>query len=107
MLLEKLVPQVPGEVSRRALTQLLIFLCHRFPVIRSTTASRLYEALLLYGDDAGLDSSAVDEAMALLTDTDWDQPVEIVRPIRNDICEHLGIPPPKVVQKKSTSSVNT
>lgn len=94
-------------MSRRALTQLLIFLCHRFPRIRSFTATRLYEALMLYGDDAGLDPSAMEQAMNLLTETDWDQPVEVIRPIRNDICEHLGIPPPKVVQKKSNTSMTS
>lgn len=61
---------------------------------------------MLYGDDAGLESVAIDEAMTLLSETDWDQAVEIVRPVRNDICEHLGIPPPKVVQKKSNTSLN-
>lgn len=99
--------QVPGEVSRRALTQLLIFLCHRFPTIRSSTATKLYEALMLYGDDAGLDSTAVDQAMTVLSETDWDQPVDVVRPVRNEICESLGIPPPKVVQKKSNTSVSS
>lgn len=97
--------QVPGEVSRRSLTQLLIFLCHRFPTIRTSTAGRLYEALMLYGDDAGLDPTGMEQAMTLISDTEWDQAIEIVRPIRNEICDHMGIPPPKVVQKKSNTSV--
>lgn len=62
---------------------------------------------MIYGDDAGLDPSAVDQAMSLLTETDWDQSVDVLRPLRNDICEQLGIPPPKVVQKKSNTSVNS
>ncbi|XP_021918529.1 tubulin-specific chaperone D [Zootermopsis nevadensis] len=89
--------QVNGEVSRRSLVQLCIFLCNRFLWVRKTTASRLYEALLLYGEDSVIPGENLDEVMAILSDTDWEQDVDIVKPTRNKLCNLMGVPVPKTV----------
>ena len=94
---------MPGDVSIRALNQLFIFLCNKFPVVRKTTATNLYEALMIYADDAGLDPSAVEKAMAMLSDVEWDQPADTLRPIRNEICTVLGLTPPKLMKVKPSN----
>lgn len=86
-----------GEVSVRSLVQLCIFLCNRFLWIRKTTASKLYEALVLYGEDSVIPAENLDEVMAVLSDTNWEQDVNTVKPTRNKICNLMGIPVPKTV----------
>jgi hypothetical protein len=88
---------VNGEVSVRSLVQLCIFLCNRFLWIRKTTASKLYEALVLYGEDSVIPAENLDEVMAVLSDTNWEQDVNTVKPTRNKICNLMGIPVPKTV----------
>uniref|UniRef100_A0A7N6ARU5 Tubulin-specific chaperone D n=1 Tax=Anabas testudineus TaxID=64144 RepID=A0A7N6ARU5_ANATE len=61
--------QFPGEVRKKVLSQLLILLCHSFPVLRKTTASEMYEMLLTYDDV--VDPEVLDDVMTLLSDTNW------------------------------------
>jgi len=89
--------QVNGEVSKRSLVQLCIFLCNRFLWVRKTTAGKLYEALLLYGEDSVIPTGNLDEVMSILSDTDWEQDVDIVKPTRNKLCNLMGVPIPKTV----------
>lgn len=65
--------------------------------IRKTTAMKLYEALLLYGDTTDVPETNIDEILNLLLETDWAQPLKDVRPIRNNLCDLLGVKPPVVV----------
>ncbi|XP_068082742.1 tubulin-specific chaperone D [Anabrus simplex] len=88
--------QVNGAVSRGALVQLSIFLCYRFLWVRKMTAARLYEALMLYGEDSVIPSENLDDVMTLLSDTNWEEDVNIVKPTRNKLCELMGVPVPKV-----------
>uniref|UniRef100_A0A7N6A4E8 Tubulin-specific chaperone D n=1 Tax=Anabas testudineus TaxID=64144 RepID=A0A7N6A4E8_ANATE len=60
--------QFPGEVRKKVLSQLLILLCHSFP-LRKTTASEMYEMLLTYDDV--VDPEVLDDVMTLLSDTNW------------------------------------
>lgn len=62
--------------------------------VRKTTATKFYEALILYGDQTDIPEENLDEVFNLLTDTDWGQPLEQVRPIRNELCRLIGIKPP-------------
>lgn len=62
--------------------------------VRKTTATKFYEALILYGDQTDIDEDNLDEVFNLLTDTDWGQPLEQVRPIRNELCRLIGIKAP-------------
>jgi len=47
----------------------MILLCHAYPIIRKTTATKLYEAILTY--PAVVSNEAVDEVTSLLIETLW------------------------------------
>uniref|UniRef100_A0A7N9AZ55 Tubulin-specific chaperone D n=1 Tax=Mastacembelus armatus TaxID=205130 RepID=A0A7N9AZ55_9TELE len=85
--------QFQGEVRKKVLSQLLMLLCHPFPMIRKTTASQMYEMLLTYDDV--IDPVVLDDVMTLLSDSD----METVRANRNQICDWLGVPRPQIVGK--------
>uniref|UniRef100_A0A4W6G025 Tubulin-specific chaperone D n=1 Tax=Lates calcarifer TaxID=8187 RepID=A0A4W6G025_LATCA len=89
--------QFQGEVRKKVLSQLLMLLCHSFPVIRKTTASQMYEMLLTYDDV--IDPEVLDDVMTLLSDTNWEGDLATVRPHRNQLCDWLGVPRPQVVAK--------
>ncbi|WAQ96622.1 TBCD-like protein [Mya arenaria] len=74
--------QFPGEVRRMCLSNLCIFLCHRFPRIRKTTANKLYEVLVTYDDIAPEEN--VEELMTVLSETLWDEEIEKIKPVRNN-----------------------
>uniref|UniRef100_A0A2K6AR89 Tubulin-specific chaperone D n=1 Tax=Macaca nemestrina TaxID=9545 RepID=A0A2K6AR89_MACNE len=82
--------QFPGNVRRSALLQLCLLLCHRFPLIRKSTASQVYETLLTYSDVVGAD--VLDEVVTVLSDT-----LAVVREQRNRLCDLLGVPRPQLV----------
>lgn len=92
--------QINTSVAKTALVQLSILLCHRQAYVRRSTSAKLYESLLLYGDNGVIPIENLDEAMELLSVTNWDQSVDVVKPTRNKICTLLGISVP--VPKKKT-----
>ncbi|XP_018560182.1 tubulin-specific chaperone D [Lates calcarifer] len=96
--------QFQGEVRKKVLSQLLMLLCHSFPVIRKTTASQMYEMLLTYDDV--IDPEVLDDVMTLLSDTNWEGDLATVRPHRNQLCDWLGVPRPQVVAKPSPVQVS-
>jgi hypothetical protein len=67
--------------------------------VRRTTASKLYEALLLYGDCSVIPAENLDEVMSIISDTNWEQGLDIVKPIRNRVCNLMGVSIPKTVSK--------
>lgn len=83
----------------KSLVQLSIMLCHKFPRIRKVTAAKLFEAFLTYSDREIVPDDKMDEVNNILSDTDWDQPVEVLRPIRNSLCDILSIPAPALIKK--------
>ena len=95
--------------KQKCLVQLSIFLCHKFPRIRKATASKLFEALLTYSNiispqDGFNDEDEIEERIdtinSILSDTTWDTtPVEQLRPLRNKLCDLLGVPAPALVKK--------
>uniref|UniRef100_A0A3Q1JU41 Tubulin-specific chaperone D n=1 Tax=Anabas testudineus TaxID=64144 RepID=A0A3Q1JU41_ANATE len=89
--------QFPGEVRKKVLSQLLILLCHSFPVLRKTTASEMYEMLLTYDDV--VDPEVLDDVMTLLSDTNWLDDLNTVRSQRNQLCDLLGVARPQVVKQ--------
>ncbi|XP_060883388.1 tubulin-specific chaperone D [Labrus mixtus] len=91
--------QFQGEVRKKVLSQLLMMLCHPFPVIRKTTASQMYE-MLLYYDDV-IDPEVLDDVTTLLSDTNWESNLATVRPHRNQLCDLLGVSRPQVVAKSA------
>lgn len=72
--------------------------------IRKTTAMKLYEALLLYGDTTDVPEINMDEILNILLETDWTQSLKDVRPIRNILCELLGVKPPTVASGASSTN---
>lgn len=88
-----------GSVSKKAFTQLSIFLCNKYKCVRKVTAIRTYEALTLYGEDMDLTEEELASLLTELNATDWEQPVIELRPVRNHLCELMKVPAP-VMQKK-------
>ena len=81
------------------MVQLVIMLCHQYPRVRKITAGKLFEALINYTDELFENDEAYEECVALLTDTNWDQSLDIIRPIRNRICDLTKTPKPVLVVK--------
>ncbi|KAK2169865.1 hypothetical protein LSH36_6g04004 [Paralvinella palmiformis] len=79
-------------VLKKVLTQLMIFLCHKYPKVRKMTANKLYEAMLTYDDLVAEDN--LDEVLSILSETQWDKPVSEVKPLRNKLCELFHVPKP-------------
>lgn len=88
--------QFSETCRRHSLNKLVIFLCHRMPRVRKVTASTLYEAFITYDV---LSEDVTDEVSDILSETDWNQSLDILRPIRNNLCEKLGLEPPKMKEK--------
>ncbi|XP_076451234.1 tubulin-specific chaperone D-like [Babylonia areolata] len=93
--------QFPTAVCQKALSQLSMFLCHKYPRVRKATANKLYEAVLTYDEVAAPES--FDEILTLLSETKWDEDVEQLRPVRNNLCDLFGISRP-VVKKKAAEA---
>ncbi|XP_051905785.1 tubulin-specific chaperone D isoform X1 [Hippocampus zosterae] len=92
--------QFPGEVRKEILYQLLMLICHSFLVIRTTTASLMYEMLLTYDDV--VDPEVLDDVMNLLSDTNWESEPDILRPTRNQLRDLLGVPMKRPLAQKPT-----
>lgn len=83
------------------MTQLSIYLAHRFIWLRKLVAARLVEVLIVYSDRFGVSDENVNKVVELLEEFDWQEPsIEKVRAERNKICGLLNIPIPKIVAKK-------
>ncbi|CAG9860286.1 unnamed protein product [Phyllotreta striolata] len=88
-----------GEISDTALIQLSILLCHRQSYVRRTTSSKLYEALLVHEEDSKLTPETLESVMMVLSSTDWEKPVDEIRPVRNEFCRLMGIRTPVIAKK--------
>lgn len=86
-------------VCGTSLVQLSILLCHRHTYIRKQTSARLYEALLVYGENSSIPETNLDEVMTILSETNWEDSVETLRPVRNSLCELMGVRVP-IMKKK-------
>lgn len=85
--------QVP-TLCTKVLSYLAIFLGLTHVHVRKCTASKLYEALILYGDSIGIPEENLDEIMNCLSETDWGLSLNEIRPIRNNLCTMMGVKPP-------------
>lgn len=86
--------------------QLMIMLCHQYPRVRKITASKLFEALINYTDEIFKSDEDYEECVTILTETNWDQATEKIRPIRNKLCDLTNTPKPIIVAKKTTPETN-
>ncbi|CAL8303672.1 unnamed protein product [Merluccius merluccius] len=89
--------QFQGSVRKKVLSQLLLLLGHSLCAVRKTTAGQMYEMLLTYDDV--VDAEVLDEAMTLLSDTNWEQDMSTVRTYRNQLSDLLGVPRPRLAAK--------
>ncbi|GAA6074491.1 tubulin-specific chaperone D, partial [Tachysurus ichikawai] len=89
--------QFEGDMRKKILVQLMLLLCHPFPVIRKTTAAQVYEMLLMYDDV--VDAAVLDDVMTVLSDTNWESELSVVRTFRNQLCDWLGVPRPTLIAK--------
>lgn len=89
------VPKLCGKI----LSKMAIYLGQPHVHIRKSTASKLYEALTLYGDTSEIAEDNLDELLNLLSETDWGMPLTDVRPIRNNLCTLMGVKPPVTAAK--------
>lgn len=79
----------------RVLSKLTFFLGLTHVHVRKSTAIKLYEALLIHGDTCtSIPEENLETILEILSDTDWGQSLTEVRPIRNNLCDLLGIKPP-------------
>uniref|UniRef100_A0A672IW59 Tubulin-specific chaperone D n=1 Tax=Salarias fasciatus TaxID=181472 RepID=A0A672IW59_SALFA len=85
--------QFQGDVRKKVLSQLLLLLCHSYCAVRKTAASEMYEMFLTYDDVA--DPDVLEDVMASLSDTNWEDDLAAVRTHRNQLCEWLGVPTPQ------------
>lgn len=76
-----------------------VFLCHRLKAVRKVCATKLFECLLLYGDWSTIPEENLDEIMFIISETNWEMEQKEVRPIRNKLCELMGVPIPVYVSK--------
>ncbi|XP_012888538.1 PREDICTED: tubulin-specific chaperone D [Dipodomys ordii] len=93
--------QFHGDVRNKVLLQLLLLLCHPFPVVRKSAASQIYEMVLTYSNVVADD--VVDEVMLVLSDTAWDAKLAVVRERRNHLCDLLAVPRPQLVPKHAAA----
>ena len=84
---------------KKCLVQLSIFFCHRFPRVRRVAANKLYEALLTYSDKDIVPTDKLDEINDILSDTNWETDIDTLRPVRNSLCDMMGVKAPTVVKK--------
>ncbi|KAF2978912.1 hypothetical protein EK904_010599, partial [Melospiza melodia maxima] len=89
--------QFQGDMREKVFFQLFLLLCHPFPIIRKTTASQVYEMLLTYSDV--VDPAIMEQAMAILSDTNWEAELPVVRERRNCLCDLMKVPRPQLVAK--------
>uniref|UniRef100_A0A4W4GJ88 Tubulin-specific chaperone D n=1 Tax=Electrophorus electricus TaxID=8005 RepID=A0A4W4GJ88_ELEEL len=87
--------QFQGNVRKLILVQLMLLLCHPFPVIRKSTASQVYEMLLTYDDV--VDLAVLNDVTTVLSDTNCD--LTTLRGYRNQLCDWLGVPRPTLLAK--------
>ncbi|XP_061386956.1 tubulin-specific chaperone D [Musca vetustissima] len=98
--------QVP-RLCKKVLSKMSVFLGLTHVHIRKTTATKLYEALALHGDICEISEENMDEILNLLSETDWGMPLVEVRPIRNQLCELMGIKPPMSAAQAAAAAATT
>lgn len=92
--------QVPS-LYKKVLSKLSIFLGLTHVHIRKSTATKLYEALALHGEVLDLPDDNMEEALNLLSETDWGLPLVEIRPLRNQFCTLMDIKVPLSVAPTS------
>jgi len=91
------------EVRSKVLSQMMVFLCHRFPIVRKTAATQLYEQLLIFFDLI-TNEEHLETVNNYLVEIEWDQEdVSTLRPMRNEMCSFFNVPIPTFKGKQFTT----
>lgn len=90
------------ELSPKILSTLSIFLGLPHVHVRKTTATKLYEALILHADACAIPEENLDEIMNYLSETDWGESITEIRLIRNKLCILMNIKPPTTAATANT-----
>ncbi|THD25262.1 Tubulin-specific chaperone D [Fasciola hepatica] len=96
--------QFEGSARKRSASLMMILMAHKYPVIRKSAATKLYECLVMFDL---VEPEVMDQVTTLLTETIWESELDEIRPIRNTICEMLGVPVPRIINPKVTPDSNT
>uniref|UniRef100_A0A182PP00 Tubulin-specific chaperone D n=1 Tax=Anopheles epiroticus TaxID=199890 RepID=A0A182PP00_9DIPT len=88
------------KICKRVLSKLVVYLGMVCVNIRRETALKMYETLLVYGDQTSIPEENLDEVLVCLSEEKWDGELEEARQIRNKLCPLMGIKPPVTKAKK-------
>ncbi|EUB61797.1 Tubulin-specific chaperone D [Echinococcus granulosus] len=91
--------QFNDPVRHKAAQYLTQCLRHRYPIIRKTAATKLFECILIYDM---VEPEINSELSDLLSETVWEQELAELKPTRLRICELLGVPPTRPDSAAST-----
>jgi len=70
-----------------------MFFCQKFSILRKSTSSKVFKALLTHSDVTE-DDEALDKIKSILSDTTCEVSlVDNLRPVRNSLCDLLECPP--------------
>ncbi|XP_053674003.1 tubulin-specific chaperone D [Anopheles nili] len=88
------------KICKRVLSKLVVYLGMLCVNIRRETALRMYETLLVYGDQTSIPEENLDEVLVCLSEEKWDGELEEARQIRNKLCTLMNIKPPITKMKQ-------
>ncbi|NXD62365.1 TBCD protein, partial [Eolophus roseicapillus] len=89
--------QFQGDMREKVFFQLFLLLHTHTHIIRKTTASQVYEMLITYSDV--VDPAIMDLVLTILSDTNWEAELPVVREKRNCLCDLMNVPKPQLVPK--------
>uniref|UniRef100_A0A8C4NF74 Tubulin-specific chaperone D n=1 Tax=Eptatretus burgeri TaxID=7764 RepID=A0A8C4NF74_EPTBU len=79
--------QFHGELRRDIVKNLLYYLGHRLLQVRVWVAEQLYEMLLMFDDLLSPDDGEV--TMCILSETNWHEPPDALKPVLNKLKEYM------------------
>ncbi|XP_050095697.1 tubulin-specific chaperone D [Anopheles aquasalis] len=88
------------KLCKRVLSKLVVYLGMLCVNIRRETALKMYETLLVYGDQTCIPEENLDEVLVYLSEEKWDGELEEARQLRNQLCTLMGIKAPVSKMKK-------
>uniref|UniRef100_A0AAG5D4A2 Tubulin-specific chaperone D n=2 Tax=Anopheles atroparvus TaxID=41427 RepID=A0AAG5D4A2_ANOAO len=88
------------KICKRVLSKLVVYLGMVCVNIRRETALKMYETLLVYGDQTCIPEENLDEVLVCLSEEKWDGEMEEARLIRNRLCTLMDIKAPVTKMRK-------
>ncbi|XP_052862271.1 tubulin-specific chaperone D [Anopheles cruzii] len=88
------------RLCNRVLSKLVVYLGMVCVNVRRETALKMYETLLVFGDQTCIPEENLDEVLVCLSEEKWDGELDEARQIRNRLCLLMGVKPPVTKVKK-------